>query len=562
MQRRKVSFISPAPPPQTRHRSRTVSNKGMKGDPSEYKYYEMQNIPYRKRDEMDLNMMNKCVKNSLEGIKFIEEEKDAMKIYEDNLFYITNLFEPLFWLFHFTMHIPDDSRIQGLNRVSGEAWGLLLFALYTEKRYPAKIIDAFIRSFPFFVTQTLQDMFLQKSNGNPIAAKKEFRQSLCIVVYEMFTGFTAVDVFVMQMLQKYFKIPPQADIPDALLNPPKDPNFIPSIELPKEDLTSLTPPDKRIPPKTIYFRPTSLTPLIQFSTKRQIMPYTKNVKMELAFPRNGADDLEMNFPTLLPNPHTEENLTATVSTYNPMIETRSLLHRARKPHIMTNYQQKRKEFNERQSVRNDKMAHLQEDLNNHLKEVEICQPKTLKKFVNDLGRLLAENKREEIPDIDDKDPIIIDFMKKKLAGRNPSPPKQKEEKNDEEKAQTTVDEDTERGFKLGDLERMIKEDSKAIDANILSFKLMHDELVIAEDEKQKSSEVRKGFSSAYASACRIGSVQQTISENNKVITNEDNEQFIKDLYSKPFIRPQKPKKLLEDEKVEELKEMPWNFLPY
>ncbi|EAY22191.1 hypothetical protein TVAG_093650 [Trichomonas vaginalis G3] len=481
---KRISFVTSGPKSSAlRNRSRTVAAKGKSKEQEEYKFYEMERIPYQKRDTKMMSILTKSVQNSLDAIKFIEEEKDAKKIYEENLYYLTNLFEPLFWLFHFKMHLPQDYRIDGFQKVTGEAWGLLLFALYTEKKYPSKIIDAFLRSFPYFATQTLQDMFLQKSCGNPIAAKKDFRQNLCILSVETFTGFTAIDLFVMQTLQKYFKIPPQADIPDALLNPPKDPNYIPSIELPKEDLKSLTPPDHRIPPQTIYFRPTSLTPLIQSSTKRQIMPYTKNVKMELEFPRNGVEDLELNFPTLLPDPHTEENLTATVNSYNPMIETRSLLHRARKPHIIENYQQKRKEFNERQSMRDDRMMHFMDDLRTRIKEVEICQPKTLKKFVNDLGRLLAENKRDEIPDIDDKDPIIAAFTKKKLSERNPSPPKQKDQT--EEENAPVVDEDTERGMKLGDLERMNKDVAKDIDSNILTFKLMHDELVLHEDEKQE-----------------------------------------------------------------------------
>ena len=46
-------------------------------------------------------------------------------------------------------------------------------------------------------------------------------------------------------------------------------------------------------------------------------------------------------------------------------------------------------------------------------------------------------------------------------------------------------EDTERGMKLGDLERMNKDVAKDIDSNILTFKLMHDELVLHEDEKQE-----------------------------------------------------------------------------
>ena len=74
--------------------------------------------------------------------------------------------------------------------------------------------------------------------------------------------------------------------------------------------------------------------------------------------------------------------------------------------------------------------------------------------------------------------------------------------------------------------------------------------------------MKKGFSSRYASAVRIGSVQQTVSSENKVSKSEDNEKFIQELYSKPFIKPQKPKPLLDENKVEEIKEMPWNFLPY
>ena len=407
--------------PTKRRSPESVKHKKKNNGEEEYHFLKMDEIPYISRDDptMMLNL-TKAVTNTYNSIIFPPEEQDIKEfISEDSVKEFVNIFAfPLFWFYEFTLFIPKEKeKIQEYKKIIGKEWTLFLFSLYNDSNIKKSIIYGFIECFPYFLTQLLQDLFIMMSEGNPIPAKDDFRYKLCDLLVKMFTNIDYIDALTTVKLSKYFRNPPPADIPPEVLNPPKDPNEIPSIMLPKEDLTTLTPPEHSVPPKVIKFQPTSLTPLVQVGTKRDIMPYTKKTKIEITTPQNGQADLETNFPELLPNPNTEQSLTATVDTYQPMNETRSLLHRAQRPHIVEDYYAKKSKFLKNNHERFQKFDHIQDDLTMHLWQIEICSPETLKEFDKNLQRLLNERKFDETPDFSEDDKVLHEFAKQRLAGK-------------------------------------------------------------------------------------------------------------------------------------------------
>ena len=395
--------------------------KKLKDQKEEYQYLEMNRIPYIPRDHptMMLNL-TKAITNTYNSIQFPPEEEEIHEFLKDESVkdFITQFSFPLFWYIHFTMHMPKwQEKTQEYKKIIGKEWTTFLFTLYNDTNVKKSIIHGFIECFPYFCTQLLQDMFLMMSEGNPIPARKEFRMKLCEQLVQLFTNIKYIDALTLLKLPKYFKSPPTANIPPEVLNPPKDPNEIPSIMLPQEDLSTLTPPEKGIPQTLVHFHPTALSPLVQVGTRHDIMPYTKKVKIDLFTPTNGQADLDANFPTLLPDPNTEKSLTATVETYQPMNETRSLLHRAQRPHIVEEYYAKKAKFLQNNSERSQKYEHIQDDLTTHLWQIEICEPETLQEFDQNLRKLLDERKFDETPDFNENDKALQLFAKERLTGK-------------------------------------------------------------------------------------------------------------------------------------------------
>ena len=383
-------------------------------------FLKLEDIPYKlNQEDKFMEYLNDAITVSCDEIQF---SKEKMKIKDfilekETQEYITAIMKPLFWYVHLTQHVQNEEKTaEEYKKLIGRAWSLFLFNLYNECVIDKEIIIGFIDCFPYLATQILQDMFIKMSEGNPITAKKQFRMKLCSILVELFTNIDCIDAYEMDLLKLYFKNPPVANIPPELLNP-KEPNKEDlSIMLPEEDLSTLTPPEKRIPQKLIHFHPTSLTPVLQSGIKRDIMPYTKKVKIDLYYPKNGVKDLEYNFPELLPDPKTEQSLTATVDTYKPMEETRSLIHRAQRRHIIDDYDKKKLKFFQKQNERAQKFQHLQDDLTIRLWQIEICKPETLTEFDNNIKKLIDEKKHEETPDFNEFDERLSNFTKERLAG--------------------------------------------------------------------------------------------------------------------------------------------------
>lgn len=281
-----------------------------------------------------------------------------------------------------------------------------MFPLQTEFNYKPKQIDAFLDCFPYFTTQVLQQVFILASEGNPITARKEFRMKLCREIVIYFTKMPILDSLMLSTLTRYFSKPPPADIPDKILYPPPV-NERTSVLVPTEDLKTLIDLDQRVLPVPFVFKATELSPAMQASSKHALVPGALQTEIAIEIPRNSASDWTTNLPELLPEPGTAQQAAATADSYDPMRETRSLVHRSRRPGIVADYQTRRHEFVASAGRHDRRIVRAQRELNMNIARAYVCRPATLDRLCAEIKRLRDENKREDTASFSE-DPARLD----------------------------------------------------------------------------------------------------------------------------------------------------------
>lgn len=75
--------------------------------------------------------------------------------------------------------------------------------------------------------------------------------------------------------------------------------------------------------------------------KRELLPNEVDARIEITAPPDGEKDWTTNLPELLPDLSIYRRGKLSREDYNPMKEPRSILHRARRPYTVAEYQRKK-----------------------------------------------------------------------------------------------------------------------------------------------------------------------------------------------------------------------------
>jgi hypothetical protein len=317
--------------------------------------------------------------------------------------FLDTLSKPLFWFCHLTFFFPELERdIASLTREIGVEWHQFLYPLHTCPGYEQAEIDRFVLCLPYFYTQAIQDLFIRLLEAHPTIMERSFRMQLCRVLVKSFTGIDPVDTLLKSRLGFYFRFPPQSDFPDR--RPTVDESEK-AVTIPVEDVSTLIEMPHRQRAVPYQWNMAHVSPFMAPAYSRPILPLTQNMSLILELPRNGETDWTTDLPPLiLPSQH--KIIPITTETYDPRKETRSLMHRSRKPLILTDHAGAKRAFAHHEKERHKKRNQLTAVADKGIDHGIHCRPKVLSNFVTKLRQMQIEKKQGETPEVEDDIPVM------------------------------------------------------------------------------------------------------------------------------------------------------------
>ncbi|OHS97355.1 hypothetical protein TRFO_36451 [Tritrichomonas foetus] len=321
--------------------------------------------------------------------------KQTFLVLKENIPMIKEIIVPLFWLMHLKFHFPDKkAEIDDLKQRISYIYREFLYPFQTDGKVPSKVVDKFIFCLPYFFTQAIQDIFIRLLCGNPVCMDRDFRMALCSSLVEMFSGVKPIDSLLKSRLSFYFVRAPEADVPDKVK---KEHMTHSSVVIPTEDISTLIDMHKRQRPYDFAWHAASVSPVIAKAVNRKILPYTHDTTLFLTLPKNGESDWTTDLPPLMPPPVDQSEITD-ITKYCPHAETRSLLHRSRRPNILAEFRKEKDNYHRHAVDRCGKENYEFTELRSRMQKVRMKDPVVLDQWLKDLAKLQQEKKRNETPE--------------------------------------------------------------------------------------------------------------------------------------------------------------------
>lgn len=355
--------------------------------------------------------------------------KQVYSVLEYSMPMIKELTTPLFWIVQLKITFPEKTKdIDDLEAYVSKIYREFCYKFQTNGQIPSKVLDRFIYCLPYFFTQAIQDIFIRLLQGNPSCMDRDFRMRVCSILVELFTGIKPIDTLLKSRLSFYFARPPDADIPELGDKKHKDEEELcASVSIPTEDLSTLVDLPKRKRPSVYSWHSSSVSPFISKGLNRSVLPYSHDSILHLTLPKNGEDDWKSDLPPLLSN--NDQSEVTDISKYDPSKDSRSLLYRARRPNIISDFKQNSIEFMRLTAKRKAKEEIDVVYLRNKKEKVRRKDPLVLEEWVKDLAKLQQEKKHGETPEFKRLADIKNEKTKEQLR-------REKEEKEREESENT------------------------------------------------------------------------------------------------------------------------------
>lgn len=324
--------------------------------------------------------------------------QQVLSILKSRIPMLKELSTPLFWIVQLKVTFPENKKdIRELETEISKIYREFLYKFQTNKKVASKVVDQFIYCLPYFFTQAIQDMFIRLLQGNPSCMDRDFRMKVCSILVELFTGIKPVDSLLKARLSYYFIRPPDADIPESTKNKCEDEELCPSVSIPIEDLSTLVDLPKRQRPCVYSWHSSSVSPFIAKGLNRSVLPYMHDSILHLTLPKNGEDDWKSDLPPLLINKDDQSEVTD-IKDYDPSKDSRSLLYRARRPNIISEFRKNGEEFMKISIKRKMKEEMDINDLTKKKEKIRRKDPLVLEEWVKDLNKLQQDKKHGETPE--------------------------------------------------------------------------------------------------------------------------------------------------------------------
>lgn len=350
--------------------------------------------------------------------------QQVFSILKKNIPMLKELITPLFWIVQLKITFPEKKKdIQDLEIEISKIYREFCYNFQINTDLSTKVIDQFIYCIPYFYTQAIQDIFIRLLQGNPSCMDKDFRMKVCSILVELFTGIKPVDSLLKSRLSYYFVRPPDADIPDQEKNNHEEEELCPSVSIPTEDLSTLVDLPKRQRPCVYPWHSASVSPFISKGLHRTVLPYMHDSILHLTLPKNGEDDWKSELPPLLSN--NDQSEVTNIENYDPSKDSRSLLYRARRPNVISDFKKNGEEFIKISMKRKVKEEVELKDLQSKKEKLRRKDPLVLEEWVKDLAKLQQEKKHGETPEFKRLADIKKEKTKEQLR-------REKEEKEREE----------------------------------------------------------------------------------------------------------------------------------
>lgn len=359
--------------------------------------------------------------------------RETLKIYRNNSEFLIVFLGELFRLVHASIY-NKKSLINKYNIVVGKSWANFSFPLTTSNT-PTKVRDSFFNSFPYFATHAIHKFCIFISKDDPQVLTQSFRMSVCKTIVKAFTSLSPLESQLLSTLQKYFfeepdlfydekEIENSKDNKDGLDNQlgDDDSDILTDVQLPVEDLSTLTEIQKRKKPKNSGLHMTGISTLMSLATNHRSVPFEHDAYMVIQYPEGGEADWTSDLPPLLPPLKNNDKVldsksevSSVVATttkrnkeYNPMNESRSLLHRSRRPNICDKVYQLKKQFISDQLKRHSQQVKLEKDLSDMKRRLIKSDKLTMDRFISDLRILQKSSKRNETPELPEEKPKVVE----------------------------------------------------------------------------------------------------------------------------------------------------------
>jgi hypothetical protein len=247
----------------------------------------------------------------------------------------------LFWVVHLNLHDPTEPEIlDSLLGIVGPRWGHFLFPFGTDTTIDGRVRDLFVDCVPYFMAQCIHHIFVLLSRGLPETTTRRFRMRVCADLVKLFTMIEPLESLLQSKLASYFQRPPQVEFDAAA--PVVKASEVRTL-LPSEDVRTLIEIPRRKRPRSSVWSTSGISTLVSTSTHRKMVPFEHNSSVVVQYPKDGEADWTTELPPLLPAEGPARQ-TLTFANYGPEKESRSLLHRSRRPALCDDYWRMKHDF--------------------------------------------------------------------------------------------------------------------------------------------------------------------------------------------------------------------------
>lgn len=394
-------------------------------------HYQFNNIP-----QLDFQLES-TLKDTTDSVQLRKtaREKKALNLFLNNMEFLKTIFPPLFWLIHTHIFHPQEvDVINYLTNAVGAMWGQFIFPLETSVEIDSKVRDIFYHCFPYFVTQAIQQIYIQLTHSNPQVVYKSFRMDVCSTAVEIFTHIRPLKSQLQDRLGLYFLKPPPADIPERFLKKESDNLYDKTVTLPTEDLTTLIEMQHRVRPVSSSWNMAGLSSLMSAATHHRSLPFEHDAQIVVQYPQNGEADWTTQLPPLLPSSEATDPDALKFDKYNPQADPRSLLQRSRRPFLCNQIDELKKEFQQNKEKRMKEYNKLKAEIKDLNERVPFLKREILTKFSDNLRVLQLERKKNETPELPELTPeVMSDPVKFQDILKERERKKKEKEKREKEK---------------------------------------------------------------------------------------------------------------------------------
>lgn len=316
----------------------------------------------------------------------------VQEFYQEKAEFVQDFIPSVFWLVQTQLCHPELRReLKSLKYECGKKWAKFLFPLEVSRIIDKKMRDEFIQSFPFYAAQAIQHMCILVTRSNMKTVDKDFRIKICRVIVPLFTGITPLDSQLDEIMCEYFQKLPPVEFREEAQEAPAEKI---EILLPIEDTKTLTEMQRRKRPRNTEWNMSGISPLIAYATGYRSVPFEHDAHIVVQYPAGNEEDWTTKLPPLLPPPEPQRG-----EKYNPTAESRSLLHRSRRPHLCDSIQDKHQALENLQHENKIRQDQHVKEVQTKMQQVLDADPTTKQKFMEQLRALQLDRKHFETPDI-------------------------------------------------------------------------------------------------------------------------------------------------------------------